>query len=527
MTPRETIPGPVAVLSGTAAYDARRDSLATSVAILEARVAVVRDLLAGKLLPDDLPIASEQPPHGPDDVPAYTTVRALIKKPEINPRRRPTPDPRASVRELIGRHDAAAPMVEAVDAWIEYADVTRALAELTGSAADGAADGMAADGETGAVLRTLEPNDFERALAGIFPLFARNVIDVAQSVSTFRSDVGGTVERIDGYLAVRDERDGRAYAYGEPRDLGRVVYVVAAAARGAGGVPIDADGATEVHRIRENRADAFLTALEDDELPDPNDLGPLRRALAAYVDLSAIERTLVEMAAAQQVVQVYDVPGYGDTLAIGEAAAREVLRAAPDLETSPEYVRTARIGYVRVATATDVYAAVGGAAVGGWRAVDDWRAELVAAYERAKAHAPPTRLIAIDTLQAELDRRLSGAAHDDRDVARVLDVAITAEERQRLDVLMRGLLAMGVDSLRLRPEKQVELLSDRLHEIDTAAAEALSHVGVVPPEPDTPIASGARVGIEPAESEAPTQEAEARTSVRRPGRASAGDVRGR
>jgi len=505
MIPRETISSPVAALSGTAAYDARRDSLATSVAILEARVAVVRDLLAGKLFPDDLPIASEQPPHGPDDVPAYTTVRALIKKPEINPRRRPTPDPRASVRELIGRHDAAAPMVEAVDAWIEYADVTRALAELTGSAADDTADGMAADGETGAVLRpvglrALEPNDFERALAGIFPLFARNVIDVAQSAGTFRSDVGGTVERIDGYLAVRDERDGRAYAYGEPRDLGRVVYVVAAAARGAGGVPIDADGATEVHRIRENRADAFLTALEDDELPDPHDLGQLRRALAAYVDLSAIARTLVELAAAQQVVQVYDVPGYGDTLAIGEAAAREVLRAAPELEASPEYVRMARIGYVRVATAVDVYAAVGGA-VGSDVAGSDvagsdaagvtaggWRAELVAAYERAKAHAPPTRLIAIDTLQAELDRRLSGAAHDDRDVARVLDVAITAEERQRLDVLMRGLLAMGVDSLRLRPEKQVELLSDRLHEIDAATAEALSHVGVVPPEPDAPIA---------------------------------------
>jgi len=483
MMPRETIPGPVAVLSGTAAYDARRDSLATSVAILEARVTVVRDLLAGKLLPDDLPIASEQPPRGPDDLPEYTTVRALIKKPEINPRRRPTPDPRASVRELIGRHDAAAPIVEAVDAWIEYADVTRALAELTGSAADG----MAADGETGAVLRAavlraLEPNDFERALVGIFPLFARNVIDVAQSAGTFRSDVGGTVERIDGYLAVRDERDGRAYAYGEPRDVGRVVYVVAAAARGEGGTPIGVDGATEVHRIRENRADAFLTALEDDELPAPNNLGPLRRALAAYVDLSAIARTLVEMAAAKQLVQVYDVPGYGDTLAIGEAAAREVLRAAPELEASPEYVRMACIGYVRVATAVDVYATVRDVAV------DDWRAELVVAYERAKAHAPPTRLIAIDTLQAELDRRLSGAAHDDRDVARVLDVAITAEERQRLDVLMRGLLAMGVDSLRLRPEKQVELLSDRLHEIDAAAAEALSHVGVVPPEPDAPIA---------------------------------------
>jgi len=486
MIPCETTTGAVTA-AATSAYDARRDSLAQAVAILEARVAVVRDLLAGKLLPDDLPTAHEQPPRGPDDMPEYTAVRALLKTPEINPERRPTPDPRASLRELIGRHDAAAPIVEAVDAWIEYADATRALAELVGNAA-GAEFAGDADGEaTGVALRGLEPNDFERALVGIFPLFARNVIDVAQSASTFRSDVGGTVERIDGYLAVRDERDGRAYAYGEPRDLGRVVYVVAAAARGEGGTPIDVDGATEVHRIRENRADAFLTALEDDELPDPNDLGQLRRALAAYVDLSAIERTLVEMAAAKQLVQVYDVPGYGDTLAIGEAAAREVLRAAPELEASPEYVRMACIGYVRVATAVDVYAAVGGAAVRDV-AVDDWRAELVAASEHAKAHAPPTRLITIDTLQAELDRRLSGAAHDDRDVARVLDVAITAEERQRLDVLMRGLLAMGVDSLRLRPEKQVELLSDRLHEIDAAAAEALSHVGVVPPEPDAPIA---------------------------------------
>jgi hypothetical protein len=421
--------------------DPRRDELAEKLAVLESRVAAARGLLAGEI--DERADA--------DDAPAYADARAmLLLEGACGKRYVLAPDADAPLGKLIPRFDEALLIVEAIDAWIVYHDARAALAAF----------------ETANDAYPFEPNDFERALLEIFPLFVCDAVPAHMRTSNaFRGEAAGKVEQVEGYLAIRDACDGRLYAYDDARDRERVVYAVASARTSLDGSVRRGIDDLRVHRIRENRARAFLVAYENGRLPESGDVRASRRAVAAYVDLDRMTQTLTDLQREGALVQLFDVPGKGETLATSDAAAREALRTDPDLAGDDAYCDAVFVAYVGIATAEDAYAA-------GFEDATQLRARIVADHKRAQAYIAPTQAVEIDALQAELDRRLGAYDEIDDDGA----LLAPTEERKRADVLMRGLAALEVTSLELRPEGDVSGLAERLHEITAVAARECAQV---------------------------------------------------